>query len=221
MKIKSNATSETFRKWYGKKVRIVKAEDVAWIECEHVIKTDGMIQLEKELQHYHEQYVVLSNTKKKQKWKKQMKTIESQLLSMSATRRFKLQPKTNTVSVKVKPFYASKLKINFRCKMTQLPVNLNNATTGHKLQGSSKDVLIITSWPNGGLFNNWEYTVLSRVRTLNGLYLLKPISLEKSFKPSVELKNYLARATRKQDAFLKHREARMAEFYKQRSERQK
>ena len=221
MKIKSNATSETFRKWYGKKVRTVKAEDVAWIECEHVIKTDGMIRLEKELQHYHEQYVVSSNTKKKRKWKKQMKTIESQLLSMSATRRFKLQPKTNTVSVKVKPFCASKLKINFRCKMTQLPVNLNDATTGHKLQGSSKDVLIITSWPSGGLFKNWEYTVLSRVRTLDGLYLLKPISLEKSFKPSVELKNYLARATRKQDAFLKHREARMAEFYKQRSERQK
>ena len=144
-----------------------------------------------------------------------MKTIESQLLSMSTTRRFKLQPKTNAVSVKVKLFYASKLKINFRCKMTQLPVNLNDATTGHKLQGSSKDVLIITSWPNGGLFKKWEYTVLSRVRTLDGLYLLKPISLEKSFKPSVELKNYLSRATRKQDAFLKDREARMAEFYKQ------
>ena len=119
MKIKSNATSETFRKWYGKKVRTVKAEDVTWIECEHVIKTDGMIQLEKELHHYHEQYKASSNTKKKQKWKAQMESIESQLLSMSATRRFKLRPKTNTVSVKVKPFYVSKTKINFRCKMTQ------------------------------------------------------------------------------------------------------
>ncbi len=81
--------------------------------------------------------------------------------------------------------------------MTQLPVNLNDATTGHKLQGSSKDVLIITSWPKGGLFRNWEYTILSRVQKPDGIYLLKPIDLEKPFKPSQDLKNYLLRANRK------------------------
>jgi len=35
-----------------KKVRMVKANDVEWIECEHVIKTNAIIQLEKKLHHY-------------------------------------------------------------------------------------------------------------------------------------------------------------------------
>ena len=51
--------------------------------------------------------------------------------------------------------------------------------------------MIVTSWPKGclsALFKNWEYVVLSRVRTLEGLYLFEPIDLEKSFKPSPELK---------------------------------
>ena len=53
----------------------------------------------------------------------------------------------------------------FKCKMNQFPVNYNDATTGHKLQGMSKDVIIITLWPRGGLFKNWGWVVLSRVRT--------------------------------------------------------
>ena len=85
--------------------------------------------------------------------------------------------------------------------MTQFPINLNDATTGHKLQGMSKDVLIITSWPKGGLyalFKNWEYVVLSRVRTIDGLYLFEPIDLEKSFKPSKEYQRFLALAKRRE-----------------------
>ena len=60
--------------------------------------------------------------------------------------------------------------------MLQIPINMNDATIGHKLQGMSKDAVIITSWPSGGLFKNWEYVVLSRVRTHDGLYLFRPIS---------------------------------------------
>ena len=142
-----------------------------------------------------------------------MKAFQRKLVGLSTTRRFKLHPKTNTVTVTVKPFYAAKTKIKFRCRMTQLPVNLNDATTGHKLQGSSKDCIIITSWPKGALFKNWEYTVLSRVRKMKGLYLLKPIDLQKSFKPSSELKGYLTRARRKEAAFLQNRETNMARYY--------
>ena len=40
------------------------------------------------------------------------------------------------------------------------------------MQGMSKDKLIITSW---SFIPNWIYVVLSRVRTLKGLYLLKPL----------------------------------------------
>jgi hypothetical protein len=69
--------------------------------------------------------------------------------------------------------------------MKQIPANSNDATTGHKLQEMSKDVIVLTSWPTGGLaaiFKNWEYVVLSRVCTLSGLYLVEPIDMEKLFK---------------------------------------
>lgn len=56
--------------------------------------------------------------------------------------------------------------------ITQLPINMNDATTGHKLQGMSKDKLIVVSW---SFIPNWIYVVLSRVRTLKGLFLLKPL----------------------------------------------
>jgi hypothetical protein len=60
--------------------------------------------------------------------------------------------------------------------MHQFPVNSNIATTGHKLQGMSKDILIVSEW---GTFPNWIYVVLSRVRKLAGLFILKKINSEK------------------------------------------
>ena len=93
-----------------------------------------------------------------------------------------------------------------KCNMIQLPINLNDATTGHKLQGMSKDVVIITSWPKGGLFKNWEYVVLSRVRTRKGLYLFEPIDMNKCFKPSPELALFFRLARRKEKMFLKERQ---------------
>ena len=85
----------------------------------------------------------------------------------------------------------------------------------HKLQGSSKDHIIITSWPKNGLFKNWEYTVLSRVRSLEGLYLLQPIDLQTSFKPTEELKAYLKRAKRKEAKFITARKKNIHEYYNQ------
>ena len=117
--------------------------------------------------------------------------------------------------VTVKPHHMASNYIKFKCRMTQIPVNVNDATTGHKLQGMSKDVMIVTSWPKGGLsalFKNWEYVVLSRVRTLEGLYLFEPIDLEKSFKPSLELKRYMRRATQKEKKMLELREIRKTSY---------
>jgi hypothetical protein len=73
--------------------------------------------------------------------------------------------------------------------MTQISANTYNASTGHKLQGMSNDAVIVTSWPTG--FKNWEYFVLSHVWTLSGLYLVKPIDMDKSFKRSQELQKYI------------------------------
>ena len=82
--------------------------------------------------------------------------------------------------------------------MIQFPVNCKDAMTGHKLQSMSKDVVIITSWPCGGLFKNWEYVVLSRVRTHEGLYLFQKILMDKSFAPCKELKFFFRRIRRKE-----------------------
>ena len=53
-------------------------------------------------------------------------------------------------------------------KLTQLPIIVNNATTGHKLQGVSADNLYVHDWSTGG--SNWNYVVLSRVRKQERLY---------------------------------------------------
>ena len=66
-----------------------------------------------------------------------------------------------------------------KVKVTQVPVNCNIATTGHKLQGTSKDSLIVNSWSY--TFANWVYVVLSRVRTRSGLLLNKKLDLKKSY----------------------------------------
>ncbi len=74
---------------------------------------------------------------------------------------------------------------------------INDATTGHKLQGMSKDEIVVPSLLTGGLatmIKNWEYVVLSCVRTLSGLFLVEPIDMDKSFKPSSELKKYIENA---------------------------
>jgi hypothetical protein len=51
---------------------------------------------------------------------------------------------------------------------TQLPILCNNATTGHKLQGATIKTLFVHAWSN---VRNWTYVVLSRVKTLQGLFL--------------------------------------------------
>ncbi len=84
--------------------------------------------------------------------------------------------------------------------MIQIPANINDATTGHKLQGMSKDVIVVSLWLTGGLatmLKNWEYVVLFRVRTLSGLYLVEPTDMDKSFKPLSELKKYIENARQK------------------------
>jgi hypothetical protein len=61
-------------------------------------------------------------------------------------RKFKLYPETFSTKVSVKE-YDTSITTNYQCKMKQIPANINDATTGHKLQGMPKDVIIVASWP--------------------------------------------------------------------------
>ena len=66
--------------------------------------------------------------------------------------------------------------------LTQFPTVGNFATTGgHKLQGKSVNELVVAEWSK---VKNWAYVVLSRVRTLAGLFLEKPIPSDIDFSPN-------------------------------------
>jgi hypothetical protein len=64
-------------------------------------------------------------------------------------------------------------KLQPRMKGTQIPLISNSATTGHKLQGYTARTLLVQSWHYQ---SNWAYVVLSRVKTMAGLYILEPLS---------------------------------------------
>jgi hypothetical protein len=100
--------------------------------------------------------------------------------------------------------------------MKQIPANSNDATTSHKLQGISKDAIIVLSWPIGSLgamFKNWEYVVLSRVRTLSGLYLVKPIDMDKSFQPSPQLTSYIDKIRKFKKNMLEKRQHAISKIF--------
>jgi hypothetical protein len=61
----------------------------------------------------------------------------------------------------------------------QFPVIVSLAITSHKLQGMTVDILILSEIH---LTQNWLYVLLSRVTSLNGLYLKKPLKCN-MFKP--------------------------------------
>ena len=68
-------------------------------------------------------------------------------------------------------------------KGRQFPIISNSCTTGHKLQGCTVDSILANDWYYGA---NWVYVVLSRVKTMKGLYIRKPLSkdLKKYEKPT-------------------------------------
>jgi hypothetical protein len=80
------------------------------------------------------------------------------------------------------------IPLTFKTKMTQFPINLADAVTGHKLQGRTLDKIITTGW--GYSFSkNWEYIVLSRVKTRADLFLLEELNLDKSYGASEQFKD--------------------------------
>ena len=58
-------------------------------------------------------------------------------------------------------------------KGIQMPILINNATTGHKLQGSGVKNLFVHSW---SYVTNWPYVMLSRVKTRKGLFCRRALS---------------------------------------------
>ncbi len=203
MKLKHNPQSYRWKNNYGKKVWTINKNDVEWVECEHINKTGTIIQLETQIDQLKctLESLLKTNTRGIQQVQSDLQNLKNKMSTELKDRRFKLEPELFSTKVSVKEFVGSKKKIQFNCRMKQIPANTNDASTGHKLQGRSKDVIIVTSWPTG--FKNWEYVVLSRAQTLSGLYLVKPIDMNKSFKPSIRLKKYIKFARLQESNLLK------------------
>ena len=77
-----------------------------------------------------------------------------------------------------------------KCSVTQIPVHASHAITGHKLQGLTKDNLIVSSWNKS---TNWIYVILSRFGTLSGLYLFNSLRLQDIKPPSSDYLAFLDR----------------------------
>jgi hypothetical protein len=101
--------------------------------------------------------------------------------------------KNNTFQMvpKKHAFVANHPKPEILCAANQIPVISNNATTGHKLQGSSKDNIFIGHFKHG--LKNWCCVVLSRVRTRQGLFLMEPLDPLENFDADPKLDAMLAR----------------------------
>ena len=231
LKLKDSGTQRVWRNYYERKVWTVCAKDVEWLECELVNRPKDIIEQEHNIDSLRKKIDSISRKINSKQYSNQLKkrcNRRDELIEQLATMttklqndlkriRFKMKAENFSPNVSVKSHPMAPRKLEFTCRMTQFPINLNDATTGHKLQGMSKDVVIITSWPKGGLsalFKNWEYVVLSRVRTLEGLYLFEPIDLEKSFKPSREYQRYLLKAKEKEKkllAMIKRRKDKLAQ----------
>ena len=67
---------------------------------------------------------------------------------------------------------------------------MNHATTGHKLQGQSKESIFVHAW---SYTKNWPYVVLSRVRTLKGLFLREKLDSSKDFRNDSRMTRMLNR----------------------------
>ena len=63
-------------------------------------------------------------------------------------------------------------RTHFSVKLNQFPINIANCRTVHKLQGRTLENLVITLWC---MSPGWAYVALSRVKSLNGIFLRKPL----------------------------------------------
>jgi hypothetical protein len=67
----------------------------------------------------------------------------------------------------------------------QFPLISNNATTGHKLQGSLKDAICIAKFTCG--MRNWPCVVFVRAQTRRGLFLREPLDPLENFESDPKL----------------------------------
>ena len=101
---------------------------------------------------------------------------------MEKPRGFKLEQEKDTVNIRMK---ISNMTHKIKVKIIQFGIKSNKAITVHKLQGVSLDRMVDRSWRYR--FPNWVYVALSRVRTLDVLFICKKLDENKTFEVDQKL----------------------------------
>jgi hypothetical protein len=175
IKLKTTAPDLMWKNWEGKKVYTVNARHVEYVEIERYPNSPNIDKL-KELIHELETNTTLDDASHSNDKSDRLATLQKDLVVAQRAQCVKVKPTKSSAKVTVQltgdTTGANQQKLS-GVGILQLPLMMNDATTGHKLQGMSKNKLVVVSWNMGTA--NWVYVVLSRVRTLNGLYLLKPL----------------------------------------------
>lgn len=104
---------------------------------------------------------------------------------------FKLRPRTKAFKVQFPhPTNDKAPRLDATIDLMHFPALLNYATTVHKLQGKSLDNLVVVDWSKT---RNWAYVVLSRVRTLSGIFLSRPLPADIDFQPDPDYLSMMER----------------------------
>jgi hypothetical protein len=205
IKLKDGARKR-WKNWDGRKVNTVLATEVEHVLFQHSpAETPKIKSLQSKIDGLEEKKTLSDLSEAEQT---QLANVRALLEKEKQARYFKLKPVcyTGHLGVSMIPEVMRSDKTKGTFKFVQLPMNTNDATTGHKLQGMSKDHLIVTSWDGISKWANWAYTVLSRVRKLEGLFLCKPLTSSVSFKLPEELQVYERYMFRKEREMLDDRE---------------
>lgn len=211
VKLKTSAPdSLIWKNWEDKKVYTVSARHVEWVEIERFPDNARIRALKKSIQQLKS---ILSSEDGSNNLERQneLDALNRDLIVAREAQCVRIYPTKSSAAVDLSIGNSrTKMKIK-NVKITQLPINMNDATTGHKLQGMSKDKLIVVSWT---FISNWVYVVLSRVRTLDGLYLLEPLPedcLDKFQVPN-DLRVFERHMRELQDRVISERDRLMAEL---------
>ena len=84
----------------------------------------------------------------------------------------------------------NKKRVKVNLGINHFPILNNFATTGHKLQGKTMANLVIAEWRDT---ENWAYVVLSRVKTLEGIFLVDALPEHFLFAPAPEYLSMMER----------------------------
>jgi hypothetical protein len=185
IKLKPGATSIRTKIFHSRKVTSVNAKDIQYMECEVIDNSSHTKQLACHIKE-------LSMKPRPDKTK--IRKLRRQMDTERKNKVFHLESITTTTTVKCS-INKETPPLTFRTKMTQFPINLADTVTGHKLQGRTLDKIIITGWGHS-FSKNWEYTVLSRVKTRAGLFLLEELNLDKSYGANEQFRRFIERLKR-------------------------